>query len=113
MRSSELGRGDPATSVYVGIDVHPKQSQVAVVTEDGTVELNSRWTNWTSGGAALARWRRWPPTGRRLDHARYMSPVMQRLEIAQVRAVWLWVCKLLASPALARTRHLPRPRYSL
>ncbi len=27
-------------SVYVGIDVHRKRSQVAVVTEDGTVQLN-------------------------------------------------------------------------
>ena len=26
-------------SVYVGIDVHRKRSQVAVVTEDGTVQL--------------------------------------------------------------------------
>ena len=37
MRDSKLGRGDPAMSVYVGIDVHRKRSQVAVVTEDGTV----------------------------------------------------------------------------
>jgi hypothetical protein len=37
VRDSELGRGDPAMSVYVGIDVHRKRSQVAVVTEDGTV----------------------------------------------------------------------------
>jgi hypothetical protein len=27
-------------SVYVGIDVHRKRSQVAVVTGDGTVELS-------------------------------------------------------------------------
>ena len=27
-------------SVYVGIDVHRKRSQVAVVTEDGQVQLN-------------------------------------------------------------------------
>jgi hypothetical protein len=39
----ELGRGDPAMSVfYVGIDVHRKRSQVAVVTEDGTVQLNKK-----------------------------------------------------------------------
>jgi hypothetical protein len=32
-------------SVYVGIDVHRKRSQVAVVTEDGTVELNRNVVN--------------------------------------------------------------------
>ena len=32
-------------SVYVGIDVHRKRSQVAVVTEDGTVQLNKNTVN--------------------------------------------------------------------
>jgi hypothetical protein len=32
-------------SVYVGIDVHRKRSQVAVVTEDGTVQLNTNVVN--------------------------------------------------------------------
>src|ERR1051326_7213789 len=32
-------------SVYVGIDVHRKRSQVAVVSEDGTVELNKNGVN--------------------------------------------------------------------
>ena len=32
-------------SVYVGIDVHRKRSQVAVVSEDGTVELNQNVVN--------------------------------------------------------------------
>jgi hypothetical protein len=32
-------------SVYVGIDVHRKRSQVAVVTEDGTVVLNKNVVN--------------------------------------------------------------------
>ena len=32
-------------SVYVGIDVHRKRSQVAVVTEDGTVELSKNVVN--------------------------------------------------------------------
>jgi hypothetical protein len=32
-------------SVYVGIDVHRKRSQVAVVAEDGTVELNKNVVN--------------------------------------------------------------------
>ena len=32
-------------SVYVGIDVHRKRSQVAVVSEDGTVELNKNVVN--------------------------------------------------------------------
>src|SRR6476660_7416320 len=36
---------DPAMSVYVGIDVHRKRSQVAVVSEDGTVELNKNVVN--------------------------------------------------------------------
>src|SRR3977135_424474 len=45
VRSSELGKGDPAMSVYVGIDVHRKRSQVAVVSEDGTVQLNRNVVN--------------------------------------------------------------------
>jgi transposase len=32
-------------SVYVGIDVHRKRSQVAVVTEDGKVQLNRNVVN--------------------------------------------------------------------
>ena len=32
-------------SVYVGIDVHRKRSQVAVVTQDGTVQLNKNVVN--------------------------------------------------------------------
>jgi hypothetical protein len=32
-------------SVYVGIDVHRKRSQVAVITEDGTVALNRNVVN--------------------------------------------------------------------
>ena len=32
-------------SVYVGIDVHRKRSQVAVVSEDGTVKLNKNVVN--------------------------------------------------------------------
>ena len=32
-------------SVYVGIDVHRERSQVAVVTGDGTVELNKNVVN--------------------------------------------------------------------
>ncbi len=34
-------------SVYVGIDVHRKRSQVAVVTEDGKVQLNRNVVNGT------------------------------------------------------------------
>src|SRR5947208_15010620 len=34
-------------SVYVGIDVHSKRSQVAVVTEDGKVQLNKNTVNGT------------------------------------------------------------------
>src|SRR5579862_685840 len=45
VRDSKLGKGDPAMSVYVGIDVHRKRSQVAVVTEDGTVQLNKNVVN--------------------------------------------------------------------
>src|SRR6185437_9854688 len=36
---------DPAMSVYVGIDVHRKRSQVALVGEDGAVELNKNVVN--------------------------------------------------------------------
>jgi hypothetical protein len=32
-------------SVYVGIDVHRKRSRVAVVSEDGTVELSKNTVN--------------------------------------------------------------------
>ena len=39
-------------SVYVGIDVHRKRSQVAVVTGDGTVQLNK---NVVSGSAPMLR----------------------------------------------------------
>jgi transposase len=38
---------DPAMSIYVGIDVHRKRSQVAVVTGDGTVQLNKNVVNGT------------------------------------------------------------------
>src|SRR5262249_52553415 len=41
----ELGKGGPAMSVYVGIDVHRKRSQVAVVGEDGKVQLNRNVVN--------------------------------------------------------------------
>src|SRR6266487_5048014 len=37
----------PAMSVYVGIDVHRKRSQVAVVTGDGQVRLNRNVVNGT------------------------------------------------------------------
>src|SRR6266576_2390382 len=47
VRSFELGRGDPAMSVYVGIDVHRKRSQVAIVAEDGKVQLNKNTVNGT------------------------------------------------------------------
>src|ERR1019366_9431827 len=42
---SELRKGGPALSVYVGIDVHRKRSQVAVVTGDGQVQLNRNVVN--------------------------------------------------------------------
>ena len=35
-------------SVYVGIDVHRKRSQVAVVAEDGKVQLNANTVNGTA-----------------------------------------------------------------
>jgi hypothetical protein len=38
----ERPRGQ-SQSVYVGIDVHRKRSQVAVITEDGKVQLNKMW----------------------------------------------------------------------
>ncbi len=39
------GPAGQSQSVYVGIDVHRKRSQVAVVTEDGTVQLNKNVVN--------------------------------------------------------------------
>ena len=39
-------------SVYVGIDVHRKRSQVVAVTEDGTVVLNK---NVVSGSTPMLR----------------------------------------------------------
>src|SRR4249920_1144226 len=45
VRDSKLGRGDPAMSVYVGIDVHRKRSQVAIVAEDGKVQVNKNVVN--------------------------------------------------------------------
>ena len=52
-------------SVYVGIDVHRKRSQVAVVAEDGQVQLNKNVVNGSEpmlrliGGCRPAR--RWRP----------------------------------------------------
>src|SRR5207244_10326960 len=48
----KLGKGDPAMSVYVGIDVHRKRSQVAVVAGDGKVQLNK---NVVNGSAPMLR----------------------------------------------------------
>jgi hypothetical protein len=54
-------------SGYVGIDVHRKRSQAAVVTEDGTVELNK---NVMSGSEPMLRAAKLlavhPPAGHRL-----------------------------------------------
>jgi ATP-dependent protease HslVU (ClpYQ) peptidase subunit len=57
-------------SVYVGIDVHRKRSQVAVVAGDGQVQLNRNVVNSSApmlrliGGCRLARrWRSRRPTG--------------------------------------------------
>ena len=56
-------------SVYVGIDVDRKRSQVAVVTEDGKVQLNKNTVNGTEpilrliGDLPAARqWRSRPPS---------------------------------------------------
>ena len=43
--SHEFGEGGPAMSVYVGIDVHRKRSQVAVIDEVGEVLANRNVTN--------------------------------------------------------------------
>jgi hypothetical protein len=57
-------------SVYVGIDVHRKRSQVAVVAEDGKVQLNRNVVNGSEpmlrliGGCRPARrWHSRPPAG--------------------------------------------------
>src|SRR5205085_11218794 len=44
--STGAARGQ-SQSVYVGIDVHRKRSQVAVVAEDGKVQLNKNTVNGT------------------------------------------------------------------
>src|SRR4249919_363461 len=49
----ELGKGGPVMSVYVGIDVHRKRSQVAVVTADGKVQVNRNVVNGTEPGLKL------------------------------------------------------------
>jgi hypothetical protein len=57
----------PGNSGYVGIDVHRKRSRVAVVTEDGTVELNRNVVTALSrcrGAAGLLAVQ--PPAGHRL-----------------------------------------------
>jgi transposase len=41
----ELGKEDPGMSVYVGIDVHRKRSQIAVVDESGEVQVNRNVAN--------------------------------------------------------------------
>jgi hypothetical protein len=43
--SYEFGKGGPAISVYVGTDVHRERSQVAIVTEDGEVQVNRNVPN--------------------------------------------------------------------
>jgi hypothetical protein len=57
-------------SVYVGIDVHRKRSQVAVVAGDGQVQLNRNVVNGSEpmlrliGGCRRGRrWRSNPPAG--------------------------------------------------
>ena len=40
-------------SVYVGIDVHRKRSQVAIVAEDGKVQLNKNTVNGRCRSAYL------------------------------------------------------------
>ena len=57
-------------SVYVGIDVHRKRSQVAVVAEDGKIQLNRNVVNGSElmlrligGCRAGRRWRSRRPTG--------------------------------------------------
>jgi hypothetical protein len=60
VRDFKLGRGDPATSVYAGIDVRRKRSQVAIVTEDRTVELNK---NVVNGSEPMLRLIGDPPSG--------------------------------------------------
>src|SRR6266487_291424 len=43
--NDELGKGGPVMSVYVGIDVHRKRSQLAVVIGDGKVAVNRNVVN--------------------------------------------------------------------
>src|SRR5438105_5648551 len=65
----ELGKEDPEMSVYVGIDVHRKRSQVAVVDGAGEVQVNRNVANGVEpilrvmGEVPVGtRWRSRPPT---------------------------------------------------
>ncbi len=96
-------------SVYVGIDVHRKRSQVAVVTEDGKVQLNK---NVVNGSEPMLRLIGDLPSG---------TPVAFEAAVG-----WSWLadlledygfdahlvhplrCKAIASARL-KTRSTPRP----
>jgi transposase len=77
---------DPAMSIYVGIDVHRNRSQVAVVTEDGTVELNK---NVVNGSEPMLRLIGDLPAG---------TPVAFEAAYG-----WSWLIELLEDYGLTRT----------
>jgi spore maturation protein CgeB len=62
-------------SVYVGIDVHRKRSQVAVVTEDGKVQLKIiSWFGEDKAGAAILAAAARGPAARGVDRPAAGAP---------------------------------------
>ena len=51
--NDELGKGGPVMSVYVGIDVHRKRTQVAVIDAGGEVLAKLRSTAMPARVAAI------------------------------------------------------------
>src|SRR4029078_9590560 len=83
-------------SVYVGIDVHRKRSQVAVVAEDGKVQLNK---NTVNGTEPLLRVVGGPPAGapRRVGGPRCVTAARRARPPVALEALfgWGWLLRLL------------------
>ena len=96
--------------VYVGIDVHRRRSQVAVVTEDGTVQLNR---NTVNGTAPILRLIGDLPSGTPVafEAAFGWGWLAQLLEDYGFEAhlVHPLRCKAIASAWLKNARSAPRP----
>ena len=96
-------------SVYVGIDVHRKRSQVAVVTEDGTVQVNK---NVVNGSTPMLRLISDLPAGTPVafEAAFGWSWLADLLEDYGFEAhlVHPLRCKAIAAARLKKTRSMPR-----